>query len=108
MRKIREVKDFELRAMYENLCDNEVLNDEYTIVVEKGLTHALGFMKVLKVEWINIVLSCIHDMKVWLEGGPIKINKAIIHQVTRYPTLDRLKIMKCVAINDVEKSAKTK
>ena len=75
--KVGEIGDFEIREAYEN-----------KIIVEEGLTRALGFPNVFKVEWIKIVLNCIHDMKIWLEGGPIKINKAIIHRVTWYPTLD--------------------
>ena len=79
MCKVGEIKYFEIRTTYDKLSNNGVLKDEYKIDVEKGLTHAPGFPKKFKVEWINIVLSCAHNMKAWLEGGPIKINKAIIH-----------------------------
>ena len=34
------------------------------------------------------MLSQIHDGSLWLEGGPIKITKRIIHGVIDYPTLD--------------------
>ena len=39
-------------------------------------------------------MSRIHDSLVWLDSGPIKISKRIIHRVTRYPTLDWLKTMR--------------
>lgn len=79
MCKITEIGDYELWAAYEKLCENGVLKDENKIVTNKGLTHALEFTKFFKVEWIKIVPSRVHDMKIWLEGGPIKINKEIIH-----------------------------
>lgn len=85
------------------MCDNVNLRDETKIVSEKWLTHALAFLKVFKVEWINIVLSQVHDMKIWLEGGLVKINKAIIYQFTGYLTLDRLKIMRCAVKDIIEK-----
>ena len=47
-----------------------------------------------KTEWIKIVLSQIHDSSLWLDNGPIKINKSIIHRVTSYPTLDQPKILR--------------
>lgn len=47
-------------------------------------------------------------MKVWLEGGTIKVNKAIMCQVTRYPTLDRPKNIRSAARNEIEKSTKAK
>lgn len=87
MCKVAEIGDYELQATYDKLYENGVLIDETKIVFEKGLTYSLAFMKVIKVEWIKMVLSRVHDMKIWLEGGPIKINKAIIFQVTGYPTL---------------------
>ena len=66
MCKIGEIKDFEIREYYEKLCDNGILRDEHKIVIEKRLTHALGFPKVFKVEWIKIMWSCAHYMKVWI------------------------------------------
>ena len=51
------------------------------------------------------MLSLIHNMKIWLEGRLIKINKAIIHLVTGYPTLDRPKMIK-ISIRDVVKPKK--
>ena len=50
MCKIGEVRYFELREAYENLCYNEALKDEHTIVIKRGLTHALWFSKVFKIE----------------------------------------------------------
>ena len=64
--------------------------EEFKIVERKGLTCALEFPTIFKIEWIKIVLSRIHDGCLWLEGGPIKIMKKIVYRVTSYPTLERL------------------
>ena len=48
----------------------------------------------------------VQDMKVWLEGGPININKGIICRLIEYPTLDRPKSIRCIARNEVDKSTK--
>ena len=58
------------------------------------MTCALDFSNVFKTKWIRIVLSKIHDSSLWLDNGPIKITKRIIHRVTRYPTLDWPKILR--------------
>ena len=78
----------EIREAYNKLCDNGVLKEEFNIFEKKGLTHALEFPTIFKMEWIKLVLSRIHDGRLWLEEGPIKILKIIVHRVTRYPTLD--------------------
>ena len=86
--KIGSVVDIEIRKEYERLCENDVIKEEYKIVEKKGLTQALDFLNVFKIEWIRIVLSRIHGSSLWLDNGPIKITKRIIHRVTGYPTLD--------------------
>ena len=65
------------------------MKEEYQIVKKKGLTYALDIPKVFKAKWIKIFLSQIHDGCIWLESGPIKLTKLIIHRVTRYPTTNR-------------------
>lgn len=40
------------------------------------------------------MLSRIHDSSLWLDNGPIRITKRIIHRVTSYPTLDQPKTMR--------------
>ena len=85
--KIGGIGDMEIREAYK-LCENGVLKEEFKIVEKKGLTRALEFPTVFKIERIKIVLSRIHDGSLWLEGGPIKILKRIVHRVTGYPTLD--------------------
>ena len=87
--KVGTVGDAEIREAYNNLCENGILKDEYAIVERKGLTRSLEFPTVFKTEWIKIVLSKIHDGCIWLEGGPIKITKKIVHRVIGYPTLDK-------------------
>ena len=82
------VGDMELRDAYDRLCENGVLKEEFSIVEKKGLTHALDFPTTFKMEWIKIVLSRIHDGYIWLEGGPMKITKRVIHRVIGFPTLD--------------------
>ena len=51
----------EIREVYDRLCENRVLKDEYKIVETKGLTRALEFPTVFKTKWIRLVLSRIHD-----------------------------------------------
>lgn len=76
--KIGEIGHFEIRTAYEKLCIDEILKDEFKIIVDKGFTHALDFPKFLKNEWIKMVFCRVHDMKLRLEGRPIKINEEII------------------------------
>ena len=77
--KVGDIEDFEIMETYEKICTNGFLKDENIIDVEKGLTYALGFPTVFKVELIKLILSRIYYMKMWLEDKPIKINKATIH-----------------------------
>ena len=83
----------EIRESYDRFCENGVLKEEYKIFETHGLTCALEFPTVFKTEWIIIVLIRIHDGSLWLEDGPIKISKRIVHKVTWYPTLDRPKTL---------------
>ena len=71
--KIGAIGDMEIRDAYDRLCENGVLKDEYKIVETKGLTRALEFPIIFKIECITLVLSRIHDGILWLEDGPIKI-----------------------------------
>ena len=93
---------------FDKLCVNEVLKDEYKIVETKGLTHALEFPTVFKMEWIILVLSRIHDGSLWLEDGPVKISKKIVHRVTGYPTLDRPKTLKSDSREVIEEDTRAK
>lgn len=78
----------EIKQAYDRLCKNRVSKEKFKIVERKGLTHALDSSIVFKTKWIKKFLSRIHDGCLWLEEGPIKISKRIIHRVTRHPTLD--------------------
>ena len=106
--KVKGVSDMELREAYEKLCDNGVLKEEYNIFEKKGLTQALDFPATLKTKWIKIVLSRIHDDYIWLEGGPIKITKRVIHRVTRFPTLDQLRELQSDAKETIETNTRAK
>ena len=86
--KIGAIRDTKIREAYDRLCENGVLKDEYKIVETKGLTHALEFSTVFKIEWIRLVLSRIHNGSLWLKDGIIKISKRTVHRVIGYPTLD--------------------
>ena len=77
----------EIREAYDRLCENAVQKEQFKIIERKGLTGALDFSTVFKTERIKIVLSQIHNGSLWLEDGPIKISKRIIHRATGYPTL---------------------
>ena len=46
--KVGAVGDMEIREVYDRLCENEVLKDEYKIVEMKGLTRALYFPTIFK------------------------------------------------------------
>ena len=48
----------------------------------------------------------IHDSSLWLDNGPIKITKRIIHRVTIYPTLDRPKTLKSDGKEVIEKNTR--
>ena len=85
-----------------------MLKEEFNIVENKGLTHALDFPTTFKIEWIKIVLSRIHNRCIWLEGGPIKINKRVIHRVTRFPTLDRPRALQSDSKEIIEKNTRAK
>lgn len=54
--KVGEARDLEIRESYQKLCKNDVLKEDNKIIEQKGLTCALYFPQVLKMEWINIVL----------------------------------------------------
>lgn len=59
--KIDAIGDMEIREAYNKLCENRVLKEEFQIVESKGLTCALDFPTVFKIEWVRIVLSRIRD-----------------------------------------------
>lgn len=58
----------------------------------------------LKIEWIRIVLSRIHDSSLWLDNGPIKITKRIIQRVTGYLALDWPKTLRSDSKEVIEKN----
>ena len=106
MCKIGEVGYCKLREVYAKLCDNGILKDEYKVAKMKKLTCALNFLQKFKNEWIRIMLRRVHNGHIWLENGPIKISKIIIHRVTRYPTLGRPKTMRCEPKENIEKDTR--
>lgn len=48
MGKIREVGEMEIIYSYRKLCDNGVLREEYKVIEQKDLNHALDFLQVFK------------------------------------------------------------
>ena len=102
--KIGSIGDMEIRGAYNRLCENGVLKEEYKIVEKKGLTRALDFPNVFKTESIQIVLSKVDDGSLWMDNGPIKINKKIIHRVIDYPTLDQPKTLRRDSKEMIEKN----
>ena len=101
--KIGEVGDYELREAYDKLYENGALKDEFKISKSKGLNCALGFPQNFKIEWIIIILSHIHNGKMWLENGPVKITKLTIHRVIGYPTLGLPNRTWCEPKENIEK-----
>ena len=59
-------------------------------------------------EWIRVVLSRIHDGCLWLEDGPIKLSKRIIHSVNGYLTLERPKTLRSDSKEAIEKNTGAK
>ena len=53
-------------------------------------------------------MSRIHDGCLWLEGGPIKISKRIVHRVTSSPTLDRPNTLRSDSKEVIEKNVGAK
>ena len=89
-------------------CVDRVLKDEYKIVETKGLTLALKFLTIFKIEWITVVLSRIHDGSLCLEDGLVKISKRIVHRVTWYPTIDQPKTLRSDSKEVIEKNTGVK
>ena len=50
------------------------------------------------------MLRKIHDGCIWLEVGPIKITKRVIHRVTRFLTLDQSRSLRSDAKETTEKN----
>ena len=50
------------------------------------------------------MLSRIHDGAFWLETGPVKITKKMVHRVTGFPTLDRPKTLRSDKRETIEKN----
>ena len=102
--KIGAIGDLEIFQAFHKLCDKGILKDEFLVVEKKGLTNALVFPIVFKIEWIHIVLSQIHDGSLWLETRPIKITKKIVHRVIGFPTLDWPKTLRSYKREAIEKN----
>lgn len=102
MCKIGEVGDYEIRAVYQKLCDEGILKDEFKIIKRKGLTDALDFPRNFKE-----ILRRINDMELWLENGLIKNLKKMIHDVAGYPTIDKKKMMHCQSREEIESNTKS-
>ena len=106
--KIGAIGDLEIFNSFDKLYDKGKLKDEFSIVEKKGLTKALVFPIVFKIEWIHIVLSQIHDGYFWLETRLVKITKKIVHRVTSFPTLDQPKTLRSDKRETIEKNTSTK
>ena len=106
--KIGAIGDLEIFQVYDKLCDNGILKDEFSIIKKKGLTNALVFPTIFKIEWIRIVLIQIHDGSLWLEIGSIKITKRIVHRVMGFPTLDWPKTLRIDKKKAIEKNIEAK
>lgn len=66
------------------------LKEEHKHLEMKGIMHVLPFPKVLKNEWIWIILIKIHNMTMQL-NEPIRIAQDIIHMVTGCPITKKVK-----------------
>ena len=54
------------------------------------------------------MLSRIHNGCIWLEDGPTKLSKIVIHRVTRYPTLEWPKPLRIDSKESIEKNTREK
>lgn len=106
--KIGAIGDLEIYNAYDKLCEKKILKDEFSIIERKGLTKALEFPIVFKVEWVRIVLSKIHDGAFWLEMELVKFTKKAVHRVTGIPTLDRPKTLRSDKKEVIEKNTGAK
>ena len=52
------------------------------------------------------MLNQIHDGSLWIDNGPIKVTKRIIHRVTSYPTLDHPKTLRSDLKELIEKNTR--
>ena len=84
------------------------MKEEFKIVERKGLTHALEFPMIFKIEWIKIVMRKLHDGCLWLEGRHTKISKRIVHKVTSYPALDQTKTLRSNSKEVIKKNTGAK
>ena len=73
--KVGSIGDMEIRETYGKFYENGVLKEEFKNFEKKGLTCALDFPNVFKIEWIKIVLSRIYNNYLWLENGQVKMTK---------------------------------
>ena len=106
--KIGAIGNLEIFNTFDKVCDKGILKDEFLVVEKKGLTNALVFPIVFKTEWIHIVLSQIHDGSFWLEIGPVKVKKKIVHKVIGFPTLDQSKTLRSDKREAIDKNTGTK
>ena len=106
--KVGAIGYLEISNAFDKLCENGKHIDEFSTVEKKGLTKALVFPTIFKTEWIHIVLSRIHDGSFWLETGPIKFTKKIVHRVTGFPTLDRPKTLRSDKREAIENNTSAK
>ena len=106
--KISKLGDLDLDKAYKELCDDGgKLKEEHKHLEVKGLTNALHFLKVFKIEWIKIVLSRVHNNALWL-NKPKALKKDVIHSVTGYPTTDKPQAHKHPSIVEVERLTEAK
>ena len=82
--KVGSIGDMEITETYGKLCENGVLKEEFKFLERKGLTCALDFPNIFKTKCTKIVLSRIHDNSIWMDNGPVKITKKIVHKVIGY------------------------
>ena len=48
--KIGSISDMEISKTYDRLCENGLLREEFKIVEKNGLTCALDFLNIFKIE----------------------------------------------------------
>jgi len=99
--------EIKLNEVYNQMCVDEKMKEEFKHLESKGLIHTLHFSQNLKTSWIRLVLIQVHDMYMWLDTL-VKITKDVIHMVTRYPLIDKVKTIRIAPKEEIEENTKSK
>lgn len=64
--------------------------------------NVLYFLREFKLGWIRVILSRVHEGKLWIDEM-VKITKDIIHMVTSYPITNKVKSIRSAPRTETKK-----